>query len=189
MRLPRVRFTVGRLMIVVAVVAVALAVMIPVYRRLKWLYDSPSSFSFFHAIIDRDPRSPEERSVSQSGTRHVVTRPVTKIAFGKPFLARCSYEYGASPSIPTGLIYRVSVETKLMDASTRAVIESRQERHFLIAGLGSRKIIRGASSCNLTPPRPDIYLVRYEIHVTDMFGREGLAASGSETFRMQTSVP
>jgi hypothetical protein len=51
MRTPRLRFTVRQMMVIVAIVAVALIVAIPVSNRLLWLYRAPSSINLVGGVL------------------------------------------------------------------------------------------------------------------------------------------
>lgn len=143
-------------MLTVAVVSLALVVVVPVSTRLLWLYYAPLPSSLIAARLE-----PE-----WSGLAGVV--PV-----GEPVAVRCPYELGLSPTIPAGLPYRVTAEVSLVD-STGATVESRGTSHLLVARWQSVKKVRGEILTDLTPPGPDCYTVRYEIHATDLFGRHGM---------------
>ena len=178
MRLPRLQFRVRTLMIGVAVVAVALLIVIPATSRLIWLYNTPGSVNLIAGtVVYRPIRSLRQHTAGKPANR---TFPV-----GQPVPAQCSYQCSMSRIIPGGLLYRATVVANLMDAKTWTVLESHKENHILIAGLGSWKAMRGTFSCNLTPTRPEYFMVQYEINVTDLFGRKNRAALHTDGFQAQ----
>jgi hypothetical protein len=167
MRLPRVRFTIRRMMVAVAVVALALVIVPPAYVRLAWLYSTPpKTLGLFAAEVNPVlPTTPEGR-------------PGPRIcSSGEPVQVQCDYKTGLLPRVPSGLPYSVVVVVKLMDdQSKRTVLESHRESYFLVAGSESWNEGRGRFTCDLTPRSPGHYFVRYEVNFTDLFGREALGA-------------
>jgi len=167
MRLPRVRFTIRRMMVTVAVVALALVIVPPVYVRLAWLYSTPpTTLALFAAEVNPVILTTEEG------------RPLPRIySVGHPVQVQCDYKTGLLPRVPSGIPYRVEVVVKLMDdLSKRTVLESHRESYSLVAGSASRNEGQGRFTCDLTPRSPGHYFVRYEVNFTDLFGREALGA-------------
>ena len=157
MRLPRIKFTVRRMMIAVALFAVAFVVVgIPVCDRLLWLCQAPFSTNLVMTSL-----KPEWLWL-KAGT-----------SAGKPVTIRCPYVTTIGSSIPKGLPYRVVAEVKLIDPEG-AVVESRRQISYPVAGTGWGTS-RGELKYDVTPPRPGFYTVRYEATATDLFGRTGEA--------------
>jgi hypothetical protein len=175
MRLPRVQFTIKRMMVAVAVVALALVLVPPAYDRLAWLYNTPPGSGALFAAGVNPVRSPTPVSASSP-------RP-SSIPVGQPFHVQCDYNTSLLPRVPTGLIYRATVEVKLMDRLVKGtVFESHRKPYFLISGMDPWKEGHGRFKCDLTPRRPGWYIVRYEIHFTDLFGREAMGACNTGGF-------
>jgi hypothetical protein len=161
MKLPRVRFTIRRLML-------ALSFLPPVHVRLAWLYDHPPP-TFAPFVAGVNPVFPPTPATHPRPKFHPV---------GQPFAVECDYETGILPGVPTGLPYRARVEVSLINnlSKGRTVFELHRKSFLLIAGLDSWKEERGRFACTLTPAGPGQYVVRYEIHFTDLFGREVMGA-------------
>jgi hypothetical protein len=154
-KLPRVR--IWLLMLAVAVVAVTLAV-IPVFNRLLWLYRAPLSINLVGGKI-------EPRWLGLEKPARV----------GRPVPVQCSYNTSINASIPSGLIYTLTAEVKLVD-SAGSVLEAHRQTHRLIARGKAGKEEWEELNCTLTPRRPGDYAVRYEVNATDQFGRTGNVA-------------
>jgi hypothetical protein len=154
------------MMIAVAVIALAIVILAPVYHRLVWLYHTPPGTGVLMAAnVDPD---------------WVIPVGSSALPVGEPVEVRCGYETSLLPHVPSGLAYRVKVEVKLMDKLTNGtVFDSHRETYVLIAGVDSWKEKRGRFECHLTPREPGPYIVRSEIHFTDLFGREHMAASNT----------
>jgi hypothetical protein len=140
------------------VAVAAAAVVLVAATRLTWLHSNPAPdlllTSRLHSFDTGSFRSPDDPAV-------------------RPIEARCDYECEVRPGVPSGLPFRVTVGTTLMTPASTP-IESHRETHFLISGLGGT---RGESSCRLKLRQPGPHVVQYEIVVTDLFGRERVAAS------------
>jgi len=178
MRLTRLRFTVRTMMIGVAVVALCIVVLTPLSHRLIWLYrNPPTTLALFAGKIDFVPvHSPS------SGTTSQARRGPAPV--GQPLEAESSYDVSILPSVPSGLIYWGSVEVKLTDSSpTRVVLESHNDKFMLIAGKNSWDRKQGRFSCKLTPPTPGQYFDRYEVYLTDPFGRKTMVACSTGGFQ------
>lgn len=174
MRLHRVRFTMRTMMATVAVLALVLAFIIPAISRLMWLYYTPrSSQMFISGVTFRPIRSTKQDT---SGLPRSPLFPV-----GQPVAAQCYYQCEPLPSVPKGIPFRVSVVSNLMNPPF-TVIESQQESHLLISGLGSWKALQGTFSCRLTPRRAGSYMVQHEVNVTDVFGRKSRVALHTDGF-------
>jgi hypothetical protein len=155
------------MMIAVALVALALVVLPPAYVRLAWLYNTPPTTLALFAAEVNPVRPPTGRPRPQT---HQV---------GQRVKVECDYTVGLLPRVPTGLPYKVSVVIKLMDdlsKSKNTVFESHQKTYLLVAGKESWNERRGRFMCDLTPLSPGQYIVRYEVNITDLFGREALGA-------------
>ena len=173
MRVPRVRFTVRRMMVAVAIFALVLVVAIPIFKSLIWLYNAPNSITDFHSSLDPwSDRIRKPVSVGQSVALHF------------PYLC----EMGSS--LPRWVPYRVNVEVKVIyalpgqDYSTGTVEEAREKTHILIKGVDSWRTARGKLNFELTPRRPGNYIIRYETHATDVFGRNGMAECNTAGFKV-----
>ena len=160
MRMPRVRFTVRTMMVAVVVVALTLVFAVPACRRVFWLYKHAltggASILYRHAQHDDaarlNPASPTYR-------------------VGQPVPLEATYAYTPGSWIPSGLPYRVTVEVKITDPTFRVVYETYLETHYALTDAGSSEGARGTVHCALTPRQPGLHAVRYELHVTDLFGR------------------
>lgn len=141
------------MMIGVAAAALALVVLVPIGRRLHWLYQAPQSFNL--VVCNFSPR---------------LVRLAGPAPVGQPISIRCPYKIHISDAIPTGLPYRVSVQILLMDPKTMAVEEAHERVHHVFAGQGE---LNGELVYDLTPRRPGGYWVRYEAYVSDLFDRNG----------------
>jgi hypothetical protein len=166
MRVPRVRFTIRRMMGAVVVVALFLVVASPVAKSLIWLYHTPNSING----IDCDLGF---RVLQFGGIAASVGRPVPV-----PFLSECE----SDPHAPPGLPYRVAVEVKLINVTTGnvrtgPVEETHETTHLLVTGIDSWRRIRRELDGTVTPRHPGRYVIRYEVHATDLFGRSGTTAS------------
>lgn len=180
MRLPRVRFTVRRLMVAVAVVAVALVFIIPAVDRVIWLYNDPNAPGSGYLFV-----SGYKIYAIRSRNRDAVGQPHgTPFPVGQAVWSQFSYQCEIQPQIPTGLPFRVSLVTNLMDPPF-TVVESKQETYLLISGLASWKAFRRDLSCRFTPPRAGSYRVEHEISVTDLFGRKSWVGTASTEFEAQ----
>jgi hypothetical protein len=167
MRLPRVRFTIRRMMIAVAVVAIVLVLGIPISGRLLWLYRAPFSINLVGGNI-------EPRWISLGKPAPV----------GQPVQVQCSYTTGVGASVPSGLIYKLSAQVQLIDRAG-VVLETFRRTHYMVAHGEARKEMPEELACILTPLRPGSYTVRYETHVTDLFGRTGKVAIHTGGFTAQ----
>jgi hypothetical protein len=167
MKIPRLRFTVRRMMVIVAIAAIALMFAIPVVSRLLWLYKSPSSINLVGGAVEPD---------------WIVLR--TPAPVGRPVPVQCSYRASIAPSIPSGLIYKLSVEIQLIDA-TGTVLETCRQSHYLIARGKKGEEDWNELACTLTPRQPGSYMVRYDVQATDLFGRTGRVASHTGGFTTQ----
>jgi hypothetical protein len=167
MRLPRVRFTVRRMMISVVVAAVLLAVLIPISGRLLWLYRAPQSFNLVGGEIK--PRWFWLKTPAQ---------------VGQPVPVHCSYTTNVGPSVPSGLIYKLSAEVLLIDSAGK-VVETCRRTHYVVAHGEARKEVPEELDGTLTPRHPGDYTVRYETQVTDLFGRTGKVAIHTGGFTAQ----
>jgi hypothetical protein len=162
------------MMVLVAVAALSLVIAIPVGHRLIWLYQRPVSAVLFIGGVEFSPiRSPDPDAAGRP--RHAP------FLLGRPVEARCSYRCEPLPSVPAGLLFRVSIVTNLMNPPF-TVLESLRESHLLVAGVSGWKDLRGEFSCRLTPRQPGSQMVQYEVIVTDIFGRERRAALHTSGF-------
>ena len=176
MRSPRLRFTIRRFMVAVAVAAFALVLVPPSYHRLVWLYNTPPTTSALFAAGVNPAPSPRP-----AGQRRPWQHPV-----GRPYRVQADYNTSLLPRVPGGLPYKVRVEIKLMDHLRKGtVFESHRTSFFLLAGDDSRNEGRGRFACDLTPRGPGQYVVRYEVWFTDVFGREAMGACHTGGFQAQ----
>ncbi len=168
-----IRFTVRRMMLAIAIFALILVFGRPIGRSLTWLYHAPKSINLFECKLDpwadwmRKPVSINET-----------------IRFHYPYAC----EIGSS--IPPWLPYQARVDVKIIDGSTGnfingIVMKSAHSRHILMNGLGSWGKADGQLEFEMTPAHPGHYVVRYEAHVTDLFGRSGMSASHTAGFQAQ----
>jgi hypothetical protein len=103
---------------------------------------------------------------------------------GQAVPASALFECRPAPWIPSGLVYRVTFEIKLTDPTFRIVDETHRQSHLLVAGFEWWEEVKGSFACNLTPPGSGDYVVLYELHVTDLFGRSSLSAEASGGFQV-----
>jgi hypothetical protein len=169
MRIPRLRLKLRTLMLIIAVAALAM----PVVFRLIWLCQRPPSRLHSFALKLTPIRSTER------GRQPFAPYPV-----GQPVEIRFSYYCTLLPVVPTGLPYRVSVATSLLDPAS-AVVETHQTSHVLIAGTAWWEWIDGEFGCRLTPIRPGRHTVQYELIVTDVFGRKTRSVFPSGQFSVK----
>ena len=165
MRFPRPRITVGRMMILVAVVAVALVTLLPVASRLYWLYNTPLSVNLVLANV-RPLRVGLEKP-----------SPV-----GKPVPIRCPYEIIITSPVPTGVPYQVRVQVKLIrgDLGPTGVVEAMHQQTHRVLGGGVG--VQGELQYALVPSVPGTYTIRYEAYVTDLFGRNAMSGCDTDWF-------
>lgn len=157
MSLPRIRFTLRTLMVLVAILACELVVLIPVGQRLVWLYRSPTGSTPFVAEIGYGS----------------IRSPVLE---GEPVRLDCHYQIGCRPGVPAFLPYHVSIQVKLSNFPGPAVHDAHEETFYVVSGTESAGDRRGQIRCALKPPGPGSYSVRFEIFTTDLFGRTTMAA-------------
>jgi hypothetical protein len=165
MRFPRPRITVRRMMILVAVVAIALVTLVPVASRLYWLYNTPLSVNLVLANV------------------HPVRVKLEKPSpVGKPVQVRCPYDIIVTRPVPTGVPYQVLVQVKLIrgDLGPAGVVEVMHQQTHRI--WGGSKGIRGELRSALVPSAPGAYTIRYEAHITDLFGRRGMSGCDTDWF-------
>ena len=148
-------------MIAVALFAPLLLVVIPVARSLIWLYNAPKSIGNVHCSLN--PWSDKFR------------RPILA---GQTFGLYYPYFCEMGSWIPPWLPYKVRVEVRVIDGSmgdysTGTVLETHQNTHTLMNGIGSWGRARNELEFDFKPNRPGPYIIRYETHVTDVFGRSG----------------
>jgi hypothetical protein len=167
MRLPRVRFTVRRLMIAVAVVAILLVVLVLISGRLLWLYRAPQSFNSVGGVIK---------------PRWILLKKPAQV--GQPVPVHCSYTTNVGPWVPSGLIYKLATEVQLIDSAGK-VVETCRRTHYVVAHGEARKEVPEELDGTLTPRHPGNYTVRYETQVTDLFGRTGKSAIHTSGFTAQ----
>jgi hypothetical protein len=155
------------MMVAVALVALALLLLPPAYIRLVWLYHTPpTTLALFAAEVN--PVCPPTPPCQPFRWIHSV---------GQPVQVQCDYKTGILPRVPTGLPHRVTVVVKLIDdLSKGTTFESHQKSYVLVAGMDSWTENHGRFKCDLTPRSPGQYFVRYEVTITDLFGREALVA-------------
>src|SRR3954452_6323158 len=158
MNFPRMRFTVRRMMIAVALAALIFTVATPVSDRLVWLSHNPRSV---HIV------SPSINTAFPRALARCSPVPV-----GQSTRSRMTFECRLDSSIPSGLAYRCSVVARLTDRSSGAVLKSYRKTRWVIAGMGSWQRFRDELAFDLTPRRSGSYAVKYDHRVRDMLGRE-----------------
>jgi hypothetical protein len=167
----RVQFTVRSMMIVVAATSVLIALLISASHRLIWLYKNPATLSLFDGgAAWVDAHSPNQ------------IRPGYFPAC-QPVETECVYGVRILPNVPNWLIYRGSVDVKLMDKRRNGTVFETQQKNFtLISGNGSLNSSNGRFTFNMTPPRPGSYFVGHEMCATDLFGRKVMIACYTGAF-------
>jgi hypothetical protein len=161
MGMPRVRFTVRTMMVAVVVVALTLVFAVPACQRVFWLYQHAliggASILYRHAQHD-------------DAARLNPSNPTYRV--GQPIPLEANYAFTPGSWTPAGLPYRVTVEVKITDPTTfRTVYETYRRTHYALTDAGSSEGARGEVHCSLTPRQAGLHAVRYELHVTDLFGR------------------
>jgi hypothetical protein len=169
----RVRFTVRTMMIVVATTSLLIVLLIPASQRLIWLYKNP----------------PVTLPLFDGGAAWVGAHSPKQIRpgyfpAGQPVETECVYGVRILPNVPSGLIYRGSVDVKLMDKRTNGTVFETQQKNFtLISGNGSLSSSKGRFTFSMTPPLPGSYFVRHELCATDLFGRKVMIACYTGAFQ------
>ena len=148
----RTRFTVLRMMILVAVSAVSMPLLIVLYKYAKFMYDNPFSASV--AWVENSPRQ-------LKFARAIRPR--------QPLPIHYKYAVSFDKSVPRGLPYQVILEVQLIDEKTRVIEETQRMTRYVLAG---NEETHGAYSCKLQPKHAGEYRVRYEGFSTDLLGRK-----------------
>jgi hypothetical protein len=104
MPMPRVKFKLRTLMILVAIVAFVIAIGIPVGRRLIWLYLSPPSVPLTFEMETTTVRSTDRGRL-----------PYGPLPVGQAVESCFAYSCELLPSVPTWIPFRVSVVTSLVN--------------------------------------------------------------------------
>jgi hypothetical protein len=159
MRMPRFRFSVRRMMVAVAVIALLL----PVGYRLVWLYRNPGATFPPSVQVEKGPI-------------HFQVDAATLVA-GRPTDLQFTYECRLHPSIPSGLPYRLVVEAELKDPKSGAVEHSTRWTHRLISGAGKWNEVRREAAWRLTLPRDGNHHVGARMTLYDLFGNPCPAGS------------
>jgi hypothetical protein len=152
MRLPRIRFTVRRMMIFVAIAALSLVFLVPIFSKLRYLYNTPYSASFVWTNVV--PRGP------------ALIGPAIA---GQPVPIHCLFDTTFSDRVPSGIPYQVTIEVQMIDRKTGIVEETHRQSRYVRAGKG---VARAELNLNLTPSHAGDYRVRYEGTSHDLVGRK-----------------
>jgi hypothetical protein len=167
MKLTRMRLTIRSLMVVISLVALTIVYVVPASQGLLWLYRNPKSTDWF-----------QSRIVISSRDHAYPSNPA--LPLGRPIVTEVSSSILPDPKIPPGIPYRMDVEVKLTDPTTRTIIHETQRRSWRVV-TGSRETDErlGKAEFQLTPRQPGSYALRYEVHVIDGLGRKSTHTYGS----------
>jgi hypothetical protein len=155
MRLPRVRFTIRQMMILIAISAFLIPITIKLVYMFSFMYNYP-----FSASVVRMKNSPRELRTGKS------------IRLGQTVPVNYEYEVSFDEIVPSGLPYKVILEVQLIDSKTRVVEEAHRMTRCVLAGKG---MTQGDFSCELKPTHAGEYRVRYEGLGSDLLGRKSKA--------------
>ena len=155
MRLPRVRFTVRQMMILIAIFAFSIPITSTLFYTIGFVYNNP-----FSASIVRVKNSPRELRTGKS------------IRLGQTVPIHYEYEVSFDETVPSGLPYKAILEVQLIDSKTRVVEEAHWMTRYVLAGKG---VTHGDFSCELKPIHAGEYRVRYEGLGSDLLGRKSKA--------------
>lgn len=158
-RLPRLRFTVRRLMVLIAIVAV----LMPVMQRAVWLYRHPIQLTSYGAGV-----------VIQTSSR----RPLY-------IESQCDFSY--SHPIPAGLPYWFTGEVKVVDAATGVTVASHRWHQLWISGIYGQP--RTNWTYNLPALRPGRYYVRGWFRGIDMLSRKAICLYNDFTHKFNVYAP
>ena len=155
MRLPRVRFTVRQMMILIAIIAFSIPIISTVIYRMAFVYNKPMSANI--VWVKNFPRA---------------LRTGKSIRLGQTVPIRYEYEDSFDETVPSGLPYKVILEVQLIDSKTRVVEEAHRMSRYVFAGKG---MTHGDFSCELKPVHAGDYRVRHEGLSSDLLGRKSKA--------------
>jgi hypothetical protein len=155
MRLPRVRFTVRQMMILIAIIAFSIPIISAVIYRMAFVYNNPLSANI--VWVKNIPRA---------------LRTGKSIRLGQTVPIRYEYEVSYDETVPSGLPYKVILEVQLIDSKTRVVEEAHPMTQYVLAGKGKT---HGDFRCELKPVHAGDYRVRYEGLSSDLLGRKSKA--------------
>jgi hypothetical protein len=155
MRLPRVRFTVRQMMIVIAIFAFSIPMIHTLVDRRVFVYNNPLSANI--VWVKNSPRK---------------LRTGKSIRLGQTVPIRYEYDVSFDETVPSGLPYKVILEVQLIDSKTRVVEEAYRMTRYVLAGKG---VTHGDFSCELKPLHAGEFRVRYEGLSSDLLGRKSKA--------------
>jgi hypothetical protein len=155
MRLPRVRFTVRQMMILIAIFALLIPIISTAFYMMLFMYNNP-----FSATGVRVKNSPRRLRTGKS------------IRLGQTVPIHYENEVSFDEIVPSGLPYKVILEVQLIDSKTRVVEQAHRMTRYVLAGKG---VTHGDFSCELKPVHAGEYRVRYEGLGSDLLGRKSKA--------------
>jgi hypothetical protein len=155
MRLPRVRFTIRQMMILIAISAFSIPIISTLYYTISFMHNNP-----FSASVVWVKNSPRELRTGKS------------IRLGQTVPIHYEYEVSFDETVPSGLPYKAILEVQLIDSKTRVVEEAHRMTRYVLAGKG---VTHGDFSCELKPIHAGEYRVRYEGLSSDLLGRKSKA--------------
>jgi hypothetical protein len=168
MRLPRVRLTVRRMMLVIAVVAVLLSVPLHWDRYLRRVKLSPLKESRLTMLKRPD--------------RHARYIP------GEAIPIRIGYDLKFSrPGPPPGMFFLVQIEAKVLDMGTKKVVARRTWRRSLVAGL--RDESSGTLDWEVWHTAPGRYRLTRELRYMDFLGRWRPLSGGAGAYQVLPQAP
>ncbi|MFO0908292.1 MAG: hypothetical protein U0794_08020 [Isosphaeraceae bacterium] len=164
----RPRFTIRRLMIVVAVFALALVTLPGPARALVWLWRTPGSANLLTGHV-------ENFTLRRLGQPHRSPWLRQSHELGKPVFIAFDYDSETLPAVPAGVPFVITVSAELFDWKQFNTPVERSERvYWVVAGHPSLNRAKGRVELRLVPRTPGTYGLRFQVHATDLLGRSAL---------------